>query len=118
MKLLSVARLVGEAGLVGGTIAGGASAYKWSEQVKDYKKNKLKGHSDLKNVMTNSYLVSRYLTEKNPSIDVDLKKEVEEFTSCVFEYIADATNPNCIYEIHENNSLQQKLAQLGIRFGS
>lgn len=116
MNPLSAARIAGEVGLAGGTITGGACAVHYGQQVQMYRKNGLKGHDDLKGVMINSYLVSRYLVDKHTSLDSNLKKELEGFVTCLREYIADATDPHCIYRIHEDNSLQQKMKQAGITF--
>lgn len=116
MNLLSAARIAGEVGLAGGTITGGACAAHYGRQVQMYKKNGFKGHHDLRNVMTNSWFVSRYLIEKHSSLDPGVKAEVENFLSCLKEYIADATDPHCIYRIQEDNELQKKMKHFGITF--
>lgn len=116
MNPLSAARIAGEVGLAGGTITGGACAAHYGRQVQMYKANGLKGHHDLRNVMTNSYLVSRYLVDKHTSLDPGVKREVENFMTCLREYIADATDPHCIYKIPEDNSLKQKMQHFGVNF--
>lgn len=116
MNLLSAARICGEAGLVGGTIIGGVCAAEYGKEVREYKKNGLKKHEDLRNSMEAAFLTGEYLLTKQGTVDEKIKEQVTWFNSCLRDYLSASQNYECVYKIPNDSAFKAAMKEKGVTF--